>query len=344
MLHSIARSGLNKVFHSTQHLLSTLSYIKLLPTWLEKKEPTFDPEPEIHPTAWLDGMRGIAALFVFFYHFAYAYHTRLELGYASGEGNYNIIQLPFIRLLVSGPAMVAIFFLVSGYSLSIASLKDMQNGNSSKALGRIASASFRRPIRLFLPCIVSTFTVMVLVCAGVYTRGDKARTPALQVGFREPNPYIHATVAAQVDDWLRKTGQWLMIWRFDHGNHDYDCHLWTLPVEFRCSILLFIVLVAISNLRAWARVFVLGTMITYCHYTNFWEGWLFYAGALLAQINLLEGSFPKIHLEEIDLEKTVAKYSAWKGRVIVAIFVLSLYLLSIPDFNGRKSASFEILS
>jgi peptidoglycan/LPS O-acetylase OafA/YrhL len=124
-------------------------------------------------------MRGIAALFVFFYHFAYAYHTRLELGYASGEGNYTLIQLPFIWRLVSGPAMVSIFFLVSGYSLSVASLKDIQNGNPNKCLSRMASATFRRPIRLFLPCIVSTFTVMILVSLDVYTKGDKARTPIL---------------------------------------------------------------------------------------------------------------------------------------------------------------------
>jgi peptidoglycan/LPS O-acetylase OafA/YrhL len=315
---------------ATHYSLEVFAGVRLLPTWLEKRGTASERE-EVHPTAWLDGMRGVAALFVFFYHFAYAYHIRLELGFASGEGNYTFIQLPFIRLLVSGPAMVSIFFLVSGYSLSIASLKDLQNENPERCLSRMASATFRRPIRLFLPCIVSTFTVMVLINLGLYTKGDRMRLPQHQPGYMEPSPLIFPTVSEQFRDWMNNTFLWLMIWRFDHGIHIYDCHLWTLPVEFRCSIILFITIVAISSLKTWARLLVLGSMIVYCHFTNFWEGWLFFAGAFLAQVKLLE-----IPLSEDNFRK-LESYSAWKPRGLIFVFILSLYFLSIPDFNGKPS-------
>ncbi|KAI9785212.1 MAG: hypothetical protein M1839_000850 [Geoglossum umbratile] len=285
----------------------------------------------VSPTAWLNGMRGLAALLVFFYHFAYAYHTQLEVGYASSETDYHLVQLPFIRLLVSGPAMVSIFFLVSGYSLSVGPLRELQNGSSGRSLDRTASAIFRRPIRLFLPSIVSTFIVMACVSLGLYTRGDKLRIEENQPGFREDNPWIFHSPWEQLWDWAEQTARWLMIWRFDHGNHSYDCHLWTIPVEFRCSLILFLALASIANSRASARVLILLSMVAYCHVTGFWEGWLFFAGSLLAQIKMLQGPPPQ-------LPSVPQKWHReWKGRGTVLAFLLALYLLSIPDFNGESS-------
>ncbi|KAI9772829.1 MAG: hypothetical protein M1840_008711 [Geoglossum simile] len=296
------------------------------------------PERErVSPTAWLNGMRGLAALFVFFYHFAYAYFPWLPLGFASRDEDYHIIQLPFLRLLISGPSMVAIFFLVSGYSLSIGPLKELQNGSSSKCLDRTASAIFRRPIRLFLPSIASTFIVMICVSLGMYTKGDAMRDGENQPGFREPNPQIRVNLWEQFWDWERETAQWLMIWRFDHGNHSYDCHLWTLPVEFRCSIILFVTIAAVANSRARARLLVLLSMVVYCHLSNFWEGWLFFAGSLLAQIKLLQSPPPQ-------LPSMPRKwYQEWKGYGTVLLFLLGLFLLSAPDYNGGDSPGYRAL-
>ncbi|KAL2190837.1 hypothetical protein L209DRAFT_775898 [Thermothelomyces heterothallicus CBS 203.75] len=51
------------------------------------------------PTAYLDGIRGLSAVAVFF---------------------YPPLLLPFVRLAFSGPPMVCVFFVVSGYALVLA--------------------------------------------------------------------------------------------------------------------------------------------------------------------------------------------------------------------------------
>lgn len=78
------------------------------------------------------------------------------------------MNLPFIKLLYGGPQMVAIFFIVSGYSLSLKPLKLMYARSYDDLLKAISSSTLRRPFRLFLPCFIAGFCVLVLVRLGVY--------------------------------------------------------------------------------------------------------------------------------------------------------------------------------
>jgi peptidoglycan/LPS O-acetylase OafA/YrhL len=67
------------------------------------------------PTAWLDGLRGCAALVVTMYHFAY-FWPWAQQGYAVTEQDYHWLQFYFVRLIISGDFSVRIFFVISGQS------------------------------------------------------------------------------------------------------------------------------------------------------------------------------------------------------------------------------------
>ena len=311
----------------------------LVPSFLQRNNGT-----AVHPsptTAWLDGMRGWASFFVYIRHFASATHPDIQVGYGRDADNKWIIQLPFFRLLVGGPAMVSLFFIISGYALSWAPLKQLHGkGGAEGALLRLSSATFRRAARLFLPGVVSTFLVACCILLGLYDRGHAAMSPLDMPGFMEPEPpqYRLDPWYVQFPSWFWETWGFLKVWT--PGGTAYDVHLWTLPVEFRCSIILFITMVGFVRCRPWLRLLGLGGMVVYCHATDFWQGWLFFAGSFLAQLKFLqeETSAPASALPTADTEKIPAPRKRWPDILRFVFFLTGLYLLSAPDYGHASSA------
>jgi peptidoglycan/LPS O-acetylase OafA/YrhL len=283
-------------------------------------------------------MRGVAAFLVYIRHFAAATHPDIQYGWGTDGGYHNIIHLPFLHLLTAGPAMVALFFIISGYALSLGPLRAMHNQSVETALIRLSSATFRRAARLFLPGVASTFIIMLCIALGLYDKGFASMNTEDMTGFHEPQPPMvnHEPFSFQFGLWFVITWRWLDIW--NPQNHLYDVHLWTLPVEFRSSVILFMALVAFARTRPRIRLGMLFGCIVYCHYTNAWEGWLFFAGSLLAQLKMLQeeanSSSPPFSISEINgnlKEEKLEKPTSKRDHARLVMFVAGLYLLSSPD-------------
>jgi hypothetical protein len=311
----------------------------LIPSFLQQRSRDGSSTTKVAPTAWLDGMRGLAAFFVYIRHFGAIHHPDIQPGFGSSESNRYITQLPYIRLLVSGPAMVALFFIISGYALSWGPLRSIHAGTVDKSLERLSSATFRRAMRLFLPGIVSTFFIMLFISMGMYDRGQRAwESPTDVPGFKEPQPpmWRKDPFSVQFWDWVRCSWAWINIWA--QSGHSYNPHLWTLSVEFRCSIALFMTLLALARTRAWYRLLGLFSMVVYCYYTNAWAEWLFFAGATLAQLKLFQDegqvqlpSATKVEEDSSDDGNPQSLSGADMSRFFV--FIVGLYLLSAPDYG-----------
>lgn len=87
----------------------------LLPSFVSsyfRPNPTSRPK-RLHDTAYLDGLRGVAAFVVYLHHTHMMYSMESLYGYGSKPGATHILQLPFVRLVNAGPAAVALFFLIS---------------------------------------------------------------------------------------------------------------------------------------------------------------------------------------------------------------------------------------
>jgi peptidoglycan/LPS O-acetylase OafA/YrhL len=312
----------------------------LLPSFLQSRR---GEKTRVSPTAWLDGVRGIAAFFVYIRHFASATHPDIQYGFGTNETQRSIIQLPFFHLLTAGPAMVALFFIVSGYALSWRPLRALHYQSNEICLQRLSSAAFRRATRLFLPGIVSTFVVMLCVRYGLYDKGLASVNPEDMPGFNEPGPPMlqHEPFILQLSNWLDNTWLWLQVWT--PVNHPYDVHLWTLPVEFRCSMILFMALVAFARIPPRIRLGSSFGCIVYCHYSNFWEGWLFFSGSFLAQLKLLQNGadeyFSPLLLAECGGnvgEKEQNPRTSYTDHARICLFTTGLYLLSAPDYDFSK--------
>jgi hypothetical protein len=134
-----------------------------LPSFLQRTSVRHVPR-KLLSTSYLDGVRGIAALFVLFHHYALAFTSCSSYGWKSREDAPDdwFLQLPLIRVVHSGRFMVTIFFVLSGYVLSYRGLKLARDGEPVKLLDSLATSVFKRWIRLSIPVIGSTYIGFLL--------------------------------------------------------------------------------------------------------------------------------------------------------------------------------------
>lgn len=183
---------LKKCFFQTMHFLK--------PAFLQGQRGRDLIRPaKVHPTAYLDGIRGLSALFVFFCHYFYQSFTVAE-GWGSGGRHHHFLKLPIIRLWYQGPPAVCMFFVISGYALCYRPLKFIRSRSVNEFSTTVSSLVFRRGIRLFLPTAISLTLITLMLRIGVY---DWSRPIAdnkfLIKHVSEPHPAPLPTLGAQLN-------------------------------------------------------------------------------------------------------------------------------------------------
>ncbi|KAL1902510.1 hypothetical protein Sste5346_001491 [Sporothrix stenoceras] len=339
----------------------------LVPSFL-KPVAANAPTKRLHPTAWLDGLRGVAAFFVVWHHASllwFGWH--LHSGYGSAEGERYIMQLPFLRLLISGPPHVAVFFVISGYALSYKPLRLSRQGRTNEASEAIGSSVFRRHTRLFLMPVFVSFVACMLTYLDLY--GAKNWKGVALPSRRPPQA---STFSGQLKHWLASV--WQLTNPFGKelnrgGTFMYDQNLWTLPVEFDCSLVLFLCQAAFNRFRPRMRMLFMSIIAAFALWYIYWQVFLFLVGMLICDLHFeLEGvgtpnkeETPSSATDDFDtvligpsaprarniarlkgLVKRIPHPSAAffhrnRNLIGISLFIVSLYVLSIPD-AGRGAA------
>lgn len=339
------------LFLRSIHNLSGLLYT-MLPTFLQNphKNDQSGKQEKLHPTAYLDGMRGLAAFAVFLCHLSYG---TFDITHTWGAGEpgqpseyRSLLQLPIVRLLYAGPPMVAIFFVISGYALSYKPLKQMRSRDLEGLMTTLTSSAFRRPLRLFLPCFASTFIVFCLARLGLYELTEDFANDLRMV--HEDHYWTAPDVLTQLCDWTQKMVDFVNVfdWSLYSGSVDLDRHLWTIPVEFRCSMALFLTHVLVARMTTKVRIASLAFLIGWGTYWTRWEMVPFWAGVILAELDLIKTAKDERSLSEknVSEDSSVNHRSFWRTWFASATLVVGLFLASYPDADGHVSPGYVQLT
>jgi peptidoglycan/LPS O-acetylase OafA/YrhL len=332
----------SRLHHCTRYLLISrdLTFsclLGIIPSFLRPR-PTSHPPKRLHHTAYLDGVRGVAAVAVVSYHMLVDRWADYESGYVVSSPTHSMLQLPFLRLVASGRGMVTTFFVLSGFVLSYKPLRCARAGDLHGLLETLASSVFRRPFRLYLATAPSMLIAMFMLRAGIahWLDWDK------KVTFLE-----------QVEDWLEdfftmanpfrgvdSCGRW---------GPAYNGPLWTMPLEFRGSMVVFVVVLGLSRLRPRARMLGVLGLALFCLYKLSWDVYLFLVGVLIAEIDILREAerVDAEGLEQDCQEKHIVSTRSRLRRLGLSIvqtflFLACMHVLTFPTI-WHETLGFETL-
>jgi len=145
-----------------------------------------------------------------------------------------------------------------------------------------------------------------------------------------------ATLVAQLHDagWLHcdlKPSNILIDTSGDPWFH-YNGHVWSIPVEFKGSIITYTALLAFSRCTKNARLWCQVGLIYYCMYIadgSFFS--MFLAGMLLCDLELLAA--------KNELPRFFSRLESFKELIFFNLFVISIYLGGVPS----NSADIQVL-
>jgi len=277
----------------------------------------------LRPTAYLDGLRGFAAFLVYWHHnqlWAHAWQANEPNAYFENAwgwgGQFYLATFYGVRnLFTGGHFAVAIFYVISGYVLSMKPLGLIHDGEHLRAADNLGSALFRRWFRLYIPCAVTTwvyvtswhvFGVWNTLCPPKPTYGEE-----LWRWYDEFKNFSFVFKETMVP-WV-----------------SYNTHLWSIPLEMRGSIIVWTVVLALSRATTKARLLCQLVLIFYFLYlSDGYYGALFVAGMLQADLDMLARSpdayFPRF----------LRRLEPFKLFIYYHLFFLSMFLSGVPSFSG----------
>lgn len=176
--------------------------------------------------------------------------------------------------------MVDIFFIISGFALTYGVLGHMHNNQPDKVLDTLASSIFRRHMRLYLPLIFASFVTMLAIYTGIAIKGEEP--DVLQPKFLDNVWFWIVDTVRSCDPFPHVVSWWAEEVRATHTV--YIPQAWTIPVEFRGSMLVFVSCLALCRTSARRRMWITLISSAAC----FW--WVTpYAGLFLYGMWLADG-------------------------------------------------------
>ena len=171
--------------------------------------------------AYIDGLKGIGALMVYFCHFVFAfyyaaYSLQPESSHTASQIETAIGKTP-INLLYSGNAAVCLFLVFSGFVLCLSyfSVRDKK---------RLGVSAWKRYFRLAPMILIANTMIFVLMSLGLYRNAETAvitKSEAWFAGFNQFQPnFLQMLYESLIGCFLQGTNDyngvlcWLLCWAY----------------------------------------------------------------------------------------------------------------------------------
>jgi hypothetical protein len=155
---------------------------------------------------------------------------------------------PFIRPFAEGFPWVALFLLLSGFVNALKPIKQMRSYQQDAALKTIALNSFRRSLRLVIPCTIATLISWTICQFGGYKVGKAVDN----WWMANTSPEASATLGQAIKDLT-----WTIYTTWTAADNYYDKNQWTMMWFLKGSIALFVALLATSRAKPSMRMLII---------------------------------------------------------------------------------------
>ena len=249
------------------------------------------------------------------------------------------VQLPIIRVFFAAGTGVAVFFVISGYALSVRPVQTIRRIETETSISkkqslqgalteRLSSSIFHRGFRLFVPCIAGIFLFECMDAMGLYHIKHKVK-----------GLWGHVFQFLYFLDVMAKS-----IWNIDGEMVNVLRHLWTVPVEFTCSMALFVVIIGISRFSTKGRMRCLVGLMCFALYYDHAGFFAFIGGMVIAELD--EASADSIiakdtaasHLQHSSTDEASARPKR-DGGGIETLFSQGAKKPRTPTFMGSASSA-----
>jgi peptidoglycan/LPS O-acetylase OafA/YrhL len=274
-----------------------------------------------HSTQYLDGVRGVASFIVFTLHYSHSQFAGVNTGYIVDGPDASVWQLPMLRLFYSGSAMVSVFFVVSGYVLTHRYVQKMYQQEFTSLYSSLTSLAFRRALRLFLPSLASCMLAFICVSVGLVNppnRIDGRR-------FRHGIPALISYIDQESNPWT---------WEL-YMSGFYNPQLWSIALEYRGSMVVFLIVLGLSKTRTLVRVLVETAITAHAFGHRRWDVALFVAGMMIAEFD--------VFVHHSASRTAFMQRKAVKAFAIV-VLIVGVWISGYPREEGPNSWGYGFLS
>lgn len=307
----------------------------------------------------LDGLRGVAAIFVIFSHITLLLFPYLHMG-----SSFDPSPRPWERALLDSPftffykgtSAVMLFFVMSGFVLSYSSVRKGTMNNWSILLKTI----IKRYFRLNIPVACSIIFCVTLMMLGFFTANLVGPRNDLYNAYTAPLDGIAAITDAFYGSIIL-------------GNGKFNYVLWTINIEFFGSLMVYFLLAGFGRNISLLRM-VTAAIAAYGIHSGtpfVWGIGLFASGVFLATFDVVAGGSAKrkilscivlvagIYLYGFNSESKsyvyishLLDYANQNGMnltegfivsIIGTILIMSCFLISTSPLKLMESALFQWL-
>nr|POE90215.1 hypothetical protein CFP56_20682 [Quercus suber] len=299
-------------------------------------------------TSWLDGLRGAAALQVFFFHF-FGLHTLWGHSFGSSTADMYFYQLPIFRsIYLGGSTAVCTFFIISGNAISVKTFTLLRRKNHDALYKSLSSSMIRRGFRLFVPILILAVPGFILLCTV-----DMVREGSFAYQWE-----VYNNFGKQLVHFITSTDAHLNPFMYADTNpsknrYAYVPSSWTIPMEYYGSLVVYLMTLVIARVEIFAyRCAIIGSLSLYALHQGSWWTSLFLNGMLLADTVLEQKS--RAENKKVSFVDEDKAYKARFKRVLwdalfFGLFCVGYYIMGVPpktlsfDFNPVPREGYEFL-